>query len=418
MEFHVSLKKSKAFRFKNKFNLCIEKDIITFSKKKSDKNDIIIQVTENTEFFIQKIKGKEYIVIENGPSLTLKFSSKKKLMNILLALKSTKYANSKLHADDFKILSYIGQGYFGLVSLAQYKNSNEMFALKRISKSRLYSLKSTNTVLRERQLLEHLNNKNPFLVKMEFAFQDAENFYIGLEYVSGGNLRHHLKTNGKVSSIDLKIYLAEIAICLDFLHKEGIIYRDLKPDNVLIASDGHIKLTDFGLSKYINKNEHTSTFCGTNIYVAPEIITNHGYSYEIDWYQLGVLAYELSFEKVPFDSSNSKKLMEKIINEEPQFLSNADPILVDLIKRLMEKNPKERMNFDGLKNHMFFKGFSFDNAFEKKYKPSFIPSKTVSTSTSFFSQIEPEIYENSLLKNDQNLFNGFSFISDEFNNLL
>lgn len=419
MEFQVSLKRNKKIGTRNRFILSIEKDIITFSKKKSKKNDIIIiNVTENTDFLIQKTNRKEKIVIKDGQSIAMEFTSKTKLIDIFLALKSTKYANSKLHIDDFKVLSYIGQGYFGLVSLAQYKLSNEIFALKSISKSRLYSLKGIKTVLRERQLLEHLYNKNPFLVKMEFAFQDAEYFYIGLEYVSGGNLRHLLRKNGKISSIDLRIYLAEIAICLNFLHNEKIIYRDLKPENVLIASDRHVKLTDFGLSKNIDKNENTSTFCGTQIYLAPEIINNHECSYEFDWYQLGVLAYELSFEKVPFDSSNSKKLMEKIINEDPQFPSNADPILVDLIKHLMGKNPKERMNFDGLKNHLFFKGFSFEKALDKKYKPSFIPSNICPTDTCYFSQIEPEIYENSILKNDQNLFKGFSFISEEFNNCL
>lgn len=415
MEFQVSIKKNKIFGFRKKITLIVGKDTITFTKKKSKKNDIIINLTDNTDFSIQKINRKEHIIISDEPSFKISFTSKTKLINIFLALKSTKYASSKLHINDFKILSYIGQGYFGLVSLCQYKLSNEIFALKSISKSRLYSLKCIQTVLRERQLLEQLYNKNPFLVKMEFAFQDAECFYIGLEYVPGGNLRHQLKKNGKISLIDLRIYLAEIAICLNFLHNEGIIYRDLKPENVLIASDGHIKLTDFGLSKKISINDSTSTFCGTNIYLAPEIVNQQEYSYEFDWYQLGILAYELSFEKVPFDSSNTKKLMEKIINEEPHFPSNADPFLTDLIKRLMEKNPKERMNFAELQNHRFFKGFNFNDALEKKYKPSFIPSKKNSNDSCYFSQIEPEIYDNSILKNDQNLFKGFSFISEEFN---
>lgn len=324
-----------------------------------------------------------------------------------------------MHINDFKVITCIGQGYFGFVSLVQYKLSNEIFALKQISKSRSYETKSIKTVLREREILSYLYDKNPFLVKMEFAFQDAEYFYIGLEYVSGGNMRHYIKQNGRISMIDLRIYLAEIAICLNFLHSEKIIYRDLKPENVLINIDGHIKLTDFGLSKKLNSNQITSTFCGTHIYLPPEVLNGNGnYSYKFDWYQLGVLAYELSFEKVPFDSDNERKLMEKIINEEPKFPYNADPILVDLIRKLMDKNPENRIDFQGLKNHLFFKGFSFQNALEKKYNPTFVPSKYGSINNCYFSQIQPDVYDNSMLKDDQNLFEGFSFISEEFNNCL
>lgn len=381
-------------------------------KKKKEKT---IKVTQNTDFIIDKDNEKEHIIIRDG-SYTIKFTSKAKIIDCLLALKSTKFANSKLHIDDFKFISHIGEGFFGLVSLVQHKLSQKMYALKCLSKSRSYQLKSVKTVLRERELLEKLYGNNPFLINMEFAFQNAENFYIGLEYAPGGDMRHYLTKKGKIETNDLRIYLAEIAICLNSLHNSKVIYRDLKPENILICSKGHIKLTDLGLSKNISKIEKTSTFCGTIQYQSPELIShNDFYSYETDWYQLGVVAYELAFGKVPFDDSNNKKLMEKILSEEPTFPKNSDPSLVYLIKCLMQKDPKKRMNFECLKNHSFFKGFSFSDVLDKKFVPSFVPAITNLSDTRYFSHFEPETYENDILKEDLNLFKGFSFISDEFN---
>lgn len=414
MEFQTAIKRKARFGFGNELILHVKNDTITISKKKAKTNEKIIKVTQNTDIILDKSNEKEHIIINDG-SYSIQFTSKAKIIDCLLALRSTKFAHSRLHIDDFKTLSNIGEGFFGSVSLVQYKLTKEVFAMKRLSKSRSYQLKSIKTVLRERELLEQLYGNNPFLINMEFAFQDAENFYIGLEYAPGGDLRHHLTKSKQIPISDLRIYLAEIAICLNSLHNEKVLYRDLKPENILIDSKGHVKLTDLGLSKNISKIGRTSTFCGTIQYQSPEIVSHNDYSYESDWYQLGVVAYELSVGKVPFDHDNMKKLMEIIISEEPVFPKKSDQELVDLIKKLMEKDPKKRMNFDDLKNHSFFKDFDFADVLAKKYAPSFIPKLNNSSDTRYFSHFNPESFEKDILKDDLNLFKGFSFISDEFN---
>ena len=417
MEFQAVGKKCSRFGFWNKCVLRVVDDTVTFSKPKSKKNDNTIIVSPNTGITFENIDGKDQIIIKDK-STTIKFTCKSNILECLAALRSTKFANSRLHADDFMVMANIGQGSFGVVSLVQHRKSKEIYAMKCINKTHLYQTKSVRTVLTERQILQKIYDGNPFLIKMEFAFQNATDFYIGLEYAPGGDMRRLLTKLKRISIPDVRVYLSEVAICLNYLHKHKILYRDLKPENILITASGHIKLADFGLSKELNINK-TSTFCGTLSYLAPEIVSHHNYSYEADWYQLGVIAYELSFGKVPFDDDNRKKTMELIVGEDPVFPNGADPVLVDLIKCLLEKDPTKRMNFESLQNHPFFNNFSFSDVEEKKIAPSFIPSICHPADTRYFSaQFDSETTENEITTDDLNLFKGFSFISDEFNKSL
>ncbi|KAK8884548.1 hypothetical protein M9Y10_043662 [Tritrichomonas musculus] len=417
MEFQAVGKKCSKLGFWNKCILRVVNDTITFSKPRSKKVDKTIVVTKDTRIDFENDKGKELITISDG-SKKLKFTKRANILECLIALKSTKFFNSRLHLNDFNLMATIGQGSFGSVFLVQHQKSKEIFAMKCINKNHLYQTKSVRTILSERNLLEKLYNNNPFLIKMEFAFQNATDFFIGLEYAPGGDMRRLIDQNGYISPSDLRVYLAEIAICLNSLHQQKIIYRDLKPDNVLITANGHIKLTDFGLSKDISKFEATSTFCGTCSYLPPEIVSHKRYSYEVDWYQLGILAYELSFGKVPFEDENRKKKMDKIIGEDPVFPNDADPAVVDLIKCLLEKDPSQRMNFVSLKSHFFFDNFSFKDVEEKKIVPSFVPCLSHPADTRYFPQIDSGSTENEIATDDLNLFEGFSFISNEFTSCL
>ena len=413
MEFQIIGKKCSRYGFWKKCALHVANDTITFSKPKSKKNQEIIVASPNTVITYENADGKDQIIIKDK-STTIKFTCKSDILDCLLALRSTKFANTLLHVNDFSVMANIGQGSFGLVSLVQHRVSKKIYAMKCINKTHLYKTKSVKTVLTERELLQKIYNGNPFLIKMEFAFQTATDFYIGLEYAPGGDMRRFLNHSKTISIPDVRIYISEIAIGLNYLHKQKILYRDLKPENILITASGHIKLSDFGLSKELNINK-TSTFCGTLSYLAPEIVSHHSYSYEADWYQLGVIAYELSFGKIPFDDDDRRKTMELIVGEEPAFPNDADSVLVDLIKCLLEKDPTKRMNFESLQKHQFFNNFSFREVEEKKIIPSFIPRISSLADTRYFSpEFDSETTENEITTDDLNLFKGFSFISDEF----
>jgi serine/threonine protein kinase len=172
---------------------------------------------------------------------------------------------------------------------------------------------------------------------------------------------------------DARLYVAEIALALDYVHQAGVVYRDLKPENVLICPDGHLKLTDFGLAKRLDADEATATFCGTPEYVAPEMIRREHYSYPIDWWALGILAFELLFGASPFASSNRVRLYQMILNNEPEYPRGANRVTVDFVSKLLSKNPKTRATLETLRGHAFWQGLDLDAVARKEIAPNFLP---------------------------------------------
>ena len=213
--------------------------------------------------------------------------------------------------DNFKILSVIGRGYYGKVMLVQeIKSPKNFYAIKSIRKTTLKESNSIHTIVAERNVLAKC--KHPFIVSLKFAFQTPSKFYFGLEYAPGGELFYHMQHRGLLPLEEVRLYVAEIALAFDFLHKNNIIYRDLKPENVLLDADGYVKLTDFGLAKDLSSINQTSTFCGTTEYLAPEIIRHMEYSFSVDWWTLGILAFELLFGRTPFANQNRIKMFQNI----------------------------------------------------------------------------------------------------------
>jgi serine/threonine protein kinase len=212
---------------------------------------------------------------------------------------------------------------------------------------------------------------HPFIVSLCFAFQTPEKFYLGLEYLPGGELFHHFRDRSRLDMDAVRYYVAEIALALDYLHANGVIYRDLKPENVLLGADGYVKLTDFGLSKEIDSQ--TGTFCGTPEYVAPEVIRHEAYGFAIDWWALGILSYELIFGVTPFFHRNRSRMFGEIQNRDPSFPEGTDPVIVRLIRGLLAKDPNQRFGFEQIRTDAFFAGLSFQDVLEKKIEMAFVP---------------------------------------------
>jgi serine/threonine protein kinase len=294
------------------------------------------------------------------------------MMSWVLALRGLTFQSSKVSMANFKILSVLGRGYYGKVMLCQEQETKNYFAIKSVRKSRLLEANKVHTIISERNILTKLDH--PFIVSLKFAFQTPSKFYFVLDYAPGGELFYHLQRRGIFPIDQVRLYAAEIALALHHLHQSGIIYRDLKPENILLDRDGHIKLTDFGLSKDLTVGaSETSTFCGTTEYLAPEIIKHQPYGSAVDWWMLGILVFELLFGSTPFVHSNRVTMFKNICNKEVVFPVASDPNAADLISRLLCKNPKQRAEFPEIQSHAFFRAIPFDQVLKRSFPPTFVP---------------------------------------------
>ena len=316
--------------------------------------------------------------------------------------------------EQFSIVAVVGRGFYGKVMLCQKKDSGELYAIKSIQKKRLQETGKSESVITERNIL--MRARHPFIVSLCFAFQTPSKFYLGLEYVPGGELFRCRDERGTIEIDDARIYIAEIGLALEFLHSIGIIYRDLKPENVLLDANGHVKLTDFGLSKVIEKAQSTSSFCGTGEYLAPEIVMQMAYSYPVDIWGLGILAYEMIIGQTPFFDENKTKMYSNIVSSEPYFPPEIDPCVSDFIGQLLTKNADERPKFSELKSHAFFDGLDWDKIVKKEYQPSFIPPvidpfKPLNFDPQFTNEVPTDSFVQSPLDEVGNI-PGFSYIGD------
>lgn len=271
----------------------------------------------------------------------------------------------KYSLDQFRIISVLGRGFYGKVMLVEKLDDGQLFALKSIRKKKLHDINQLDTVEAEKSLLADFSS-HPFIISLKFTFQTDTKFYLGMEYAAGGELLKYLRSLPYSPLEDIKLYIAEIALALDYLHSNFIVYRDLKPENLLLDKDGHVKLADFGLCKNA-KDGPLVTFCGTAEYLAPEIILRSNYHFPVDWWALGILLYEIIFHSTPFYDENQAVLFDNIVNAEPEFPRYAHKAAIDLISKLLEKEPANRLNFDGIKEHDFFRGLDWDRVLKKEF---------------------------------------------------
>ena len=277
----------------------------------------------------------------------------------------------KMTHKDYTLIDVIGSGSFGEVYLVSSKRDNQYFAMKVYSKQKIIRNGLLKFLFLEKKIL--VNFDHPFLVKVYATFQTPRKLYLVMDYCKYKDLGQYLTQNEKLPEHQTRLLLAELVLAVEELHRRNIIHRDLKPDNILIEQDGHIKITDFGLSKdNLPKGKLTSTFCGSIAYLPPEIVKRVGHGQVADWYLVGELLYECLFGVPPFFSTSKKLLLTSIINDEVKFPNYINRCTKDLILRLMCKEPENRLGARGgakeVKEHPFFTGIDWEAVFNKKYK--------------------------------------------------
>ena len=298
--------------------------------------------------------------------------------------------NVKVTYNDFEPLKLLGRGSFGEVLLVRLKANKKVYAMKILSKSMLKLKKQEFHTKTERDLMVKINC--PFIVNIKSAFQDSTKLYMVSEFMQGGDLYFHMHDGQIVifNNEKTKFYILELVLAIEFLHKKNMIYRDLKPENILLDEKGHVKLTDFGLSKILDEdNEKTFTICGTPQYLAPEVLLKKGYDKAVDWWSLGCVMYEMLSGRLPFCIKRGMKLSQRIYEKGVDYPKNITKEAKDLIQKLLVVDPQKRLGqgpngSEEIKNHPFFKGVNWDDAWKRKIKPPFIPKLKNDTDLKYF----------------------------------
>uniref|UniRef100_H3AQU0 Ribosomal protein S6 kinase alpha-5 n=1 Tax=Latimeria chalumnae TaxID=7897 RepID=H3AQU0_LATCH len=303
----------------------------------------------------------------------------------------------------------------------------KLYAMKVLKKAAIVQkAKTTEHTKTERQVLEHIR-QSPFLVTLHYAFQTDTKLHLILDYVSGGEMFTHLYQRDHFTEDEVRIYIGEIILALEHLHKLGIVYRDIKLENILLDSDGHVVLTDFGLSKEFltDEKERTYSFCGTIEYMAPEIIRGKmGHGKSVDWWSLGILMFELLTGASPFTLEGEKntqvEVSRRILKGNPPFSSEIGPMARDLLQKLLIKDPKRRLGSgprgaEEIKLHPFFKGLNWEDLAAKKIpaplKPEIRNEMDVSNFAEEFTQMDPTYSPATTPQSTDRIFQGYSFIA-------
>lgn len=263
---------------------------------------------------------------------------------------------------DFEFMSPIGKGASGKVFLVTDRKTGEKLALKVIDKAKVFESRSGfRHALDERLALEMVDG-HPFFSRLRYAFQTRAFFYLAIDFYDGGDLYQYLRTHhGRLRESQVRSVAAEVALALEHFHKLGFVYRDLKPENVLLDSNGHVRLADFGLCKLLPRNAVTKTICGTHTYAAPEMLAVRNYGLSIDLWAYGVFVYHILRGRTPYEARDLDQVIANMNNRRIRFSSATSPELVSMIKKLLDWNPETRLGCGPLgmmevRGHSFFKG--------------------------------------------------------------
>ncbi|EPQ30243.1 uncharacterized protein PFL1_02359 [Pseudozyma flocculosa PF-1] len=306
----------------------------------------------------------------------------------------TANATTAYRLQDFEVLETLGTGTFGRVLLVRLKSKettdpSAYFALKVLSKSEVVRLKQVEHTNSERAILHKV--RHPFLVNLITTFQDSKNCYMLMDYVIGGEVFSYLRRAGRFSVDVTRFYISTIVLAIEYLHDRNIIYRDLKPENLLLDDQGYTKITDFGFAKEVE--DRTWTLCGTPEYLAPEIIQSKGHGKAVDWWALGILLFEMLAGYPPFYDNQPFGVYEKILQGNIVFPAHIDEVSRDLIRSLLTADRTRRLgNLRGgaqdVKNHFWFHGVDWDQLAARNIRPPIVPFNTQAGDTSNFSKYE------------------------------
>eukprot|EP00743_Colponemidia_sp_Colp-15_P001355 GILK01001485.1.p1 GENE.GILK01001485.1~~GILK01001485.1.p1 ORF type:complete len:358 (+),score=61.05 GILK01001485.1:21-1094(+) len=326
----------------------------------------------------------------------------------------------RVSLDDFVLLKVIGKGSYGKVMQVRKKDTGQIFAMKMLRKENIVKRNQVEHTKTERNVLEYV--AHPFIVNLRYAFQTSKKLYFVLDYCPGGELFFHLSRAGRFTEERTKFYAAEITLAIEHLHKLNIVYRDLKPENVLLDADGHVRLTDFGLSKEgIEDNESAHSFCGTPEYLAPEILNRVGHGKAVDWWSLGALVYEMLTGLPPFYTRDREKLFENIRRGDLKYPSFISPAARSLLMSLFNRDPNQRLgggvrDAAEVREHPWFASVDWDGMLSRRLAAPFKPKVQSSTDTTNFDKeflnmpaVDSAPVDSRLASSTDNKFEGFTY---------
>uniref|UniRef100_A0A8C6EG62 Protein kinase C n=1 Tax=Microcebus murinus TaxID=30608 RepID=A0A8C6EG62_MICMU len=305
------------------------------------------------------------------------------------------------------------------VFLAEFKKTNQFFAIKALKKDVVLMDDDVECTMVEKRVLS-LAWEHPFLTHMFCTFQTKENLFFVMEYLNGGDLMYHIQSCHKFDLSRATFYAAEIILGLQFLHSKGIVYRDLKLDNILLDKDGHIKIADFGMCKEnMLGDAKTNTFCGTPDYIAPEILLGQKYNHSVDWWSFGVLLYEMLIGQSPFHGQDEEELFHSIRMDSPFYPRWLEKEAKDLLVKLFVREPEKRLGVRGdIRQHPLFREINWEELERKEIDPPFRPKvKSPYDCSNFdkeFLNEKPRLSfaDRALINSmDQNMFRNFSFVN-------
>ena len=296
----------------------------------------------------------------------------------------------RIGLEHFNFLAVLGKGNFGKVMLAETKATKKLYAIKVLKKEFIIENDEVESTKSEKRVFLVANKeRHPFLLNLHACFQTETRVYFVMEYISGGDLMLHIQ-RGSFGSKRAQFYAAEVCLALKYFHENGVIYRDLKLDNILLTLDGHIKIADYGLCKEdMWYGSTTSTFCGTPEFMAPEILLDKKYGRAVDWWAFGVLIYQMLLQQSPFRGEDEDEIYDAILADEPLYPIHMPRDSVSILQKLLMREPELRLgsgptDAQEIMSHAFFRNINWDDVRDKRVAPPFKPEIKSATDTSNF----------------------------------
>ncbi|KAI9761013.1 MAG: hypothetical protein M4579_001276 [Chaenotheca gracillima] len=330
----------------------------------------------------------------------------------------------RIGLDHFNFLAVLGKGNFGKVMLAETKGTKQLYAIKVLKKEFIIENDEVESTRSEKRVFLIANKeRHPFLLNLHACFQTETRVYFVMEYISGGDLMLHIQ-RGQFGTRRAQFYAAEVCLALKYFHENGVIYRDLKLDNILLTLDGHIKIADYGLCKEdMWYGSTTSTFCGTPEFMAPEILLDKKYGRAVDWWAFGVLIYQMLLQQSPFRGEDEDEIYDAILADEPLYPIHMPRDSVSILQKLLTREPELRLgsgptDAQEIMSHAFFRNINWEDVYNKRIPAPFQPQITSATDTSNFDQeftsVTPVLtpVQSVLSQVMQEEFRGFSYSAD------